>query len=138
MLTLPFTGMNIFGIALGSTMINKGLKEMNRKLETREKLVIDYKYEDISSQIEQVKDKVEYTNLILSDSLNEIKKLKENFKNEYSGYDNILPYYTNTLDKLNSLEENLKKQQQKLLGVNKKLKIESEMNKQKLKRIGKN
>lgn len=136
-LTLPFTGKQLFGISMGATLINKGLKEMNKTLETREKIVIDYKYEDISRQIENVKDKVEYINLILSDSLNEIKKLKNNFKNVYSEYNNILPEYSGTLEKLNSLEIRILKQQEKVLNMDKKLDKEKEINKQKLKKIGK-
>ncbi|MBR6690506.1 MAG: hypothetical protein IKL65_04170 [Bacilli bacterium] len=135
-LTLPLSGRQLFGIALGSTLINRGLREMNRELETKEKIVVDYKYEDISNQIEQVKDKIEYINLVLSDSLNEIKKLKNNFKNEYSKYNNILPEYNSTLEKLTSLENKLLIQQTKLLNMDKKLDQEKEINKQKLKRIG--
>lgn len=135
-LTLPFTGKQLFGISLGSTLINKALKEMNRSLETKEKIVVNYRYEDISKQIEQVKDKVEYTNLILSDSLNEIKKLKSNFKYTYSEYDNILPEYNSTLEKLEALELKILKQQEKLFKMDKKLDKEKEINKQKLKRIG--
>lgn len=134
-ITLPLTGRQLFGVALGSTLINKGLKEMNRKLETRERIVIDYKYEDISKQVEQVKDKLEYTNLVISDSLNEIQKLKNNFKNEYSKYDNILPEFNLTMDKLNNLEIKLLEQQSKLIKVDKKLDKEKEINKQKMKKI---
>ena len=136
-LTLPFTGKQLFGVALGSTLINKGLKEMNKKLETREKIVVNYKYEDISKQINQVKDKVEYTNLILSDSLNEISKLKNNFRNVYSEYNNILPEYKSTLEKLNNLESKILEQQTKLNNMDKKLEKEKEMNKQKIKKLGK-
>jgi len=136
-LTLPLTGRQLFGVALGSTLINKGLKEMNKELETKEKIVINYEYEDVSNQIEQVKDKVEYTNLILTDSLNEIKKLKDNFKNEYDSYDNILPEYNSTIEKLNKLEINLLIQQEKILKMDKKLEKEKEINKQKLKKIEK-
>lgn len=135
--TLPLTGKELFGVALGSTMINKGLKEMNKTLETKERIVIDYKYEDISKQIEQVKDKVEYINLVLSDSLNEIKKLKYNFKDVYGEYDNVLPEYNSTLEKLNNLENKVLEQQYKLLNMDKKLDKEKEMNKQKLKSVGK-
>lgn len=135
-LTLPFTGKQLLGISLGSTLINKALKEINRSLETKEKIVINYRYEDISKQIDQVKDKVEYTNLILSDSLNEIKKLKSNFKYTYSEYDNILPEYNSTLEKLETLESKILKQQEKLLKMDKKLDKEKQINKQKLKRIG--
>ena len=136
-LTIPFTGKNLFGIALGSTMINKGLKEMNKSLETREKIVIDYKYEDISKQINDVKDKIEYINLILSDSLNQISKLRDNFNNEFKEYNNILPEYSSVLESINSLENKLKEQQYKMNNVDKKLEAEKEINKQKLKIVGK-
>ena len=136
-LTLPFTGKQLFGISLGSTLINKALKEMNKSLEKKEKIVINYKYEDISKQIEEVKDKVEYTHLILSDSLYEIKKLKDNFKYTYSEYDNILPEYRSMLVRLETLESKILKQQEKLLKMDKKLDKEKEINKQKLKKIEK-
>lgn len=134
-LTIPFTGINLFGVALGSTMINKGLKEMNRSLEKREKLVISYKYEDISSQIHNIKGKLEYTQLILSDSLNEIKKLKNNFNEVFKDYKHVLPDYLDTLDKINSLENKLLEQQIKLTKMDKKLDEEKEINKQKLKKV---
>ena len=135
-LTLAFTGKSIFGIALGATMVNKGLKELNRKLETREKLTINYKYEDISRQLENVKDKVEYTNLVLLDSLNEIKKLKNNFSNVFSKYDKVIPEYLETLKKVNELETKLKEQQTKIMGVNKKIEVEKKLNSEKIKKIG--
>ena len=137
-LTLPFSGKHLFGVALGSTLINKGLKELNKKLETREKIVVNYKYEDISKQIEQVKDKVEYTNLILTDSLNEICKIKNNFKNIYAEYNNILPEYNSTLERLNDLELKIKEHQIKLNKMDKKLSKEKEINKQKIKKLEKN
>ena len=117
---------------MGSTMINKALKEMNKSLETREKIVINYKYEDISKQINGVKDKLEYTNLVLCDSLNEIKKLKDNFNNIFKNYNEVLPEFIETLKSVNSLEEKLLNQQSKLNKMNEKLDIENELNQQKL------
>jgi len=136
-LTVPFTGSKLFGIALGSTMINKGLKELNRTLETREKIVINYKYEDISKKIDSVKDKLEYTNLNLIDSLSEIGKLKINFKEIFKDYKIILPEYQQIFEKINLLEKNLLEQQSKLNKMYKKLDEEKEINKQKLKKISK-
>lgn len=134
-LTMPLTGSQIFGVALGSTMINKGLKEMNKKLEKREKIVINYKYEDISRHILEVKDKIEYTNLVLIDSLSEIKKLKTNFNEVYKDYKYILPDYVEMIEKIEVLERRLVEQQLKLSNVDKKLDEEKEMNKQKLKKV---
>lgn len=134
-LTIPLTGSQIFGVALGSTMINKGLKEMNKKLEKRERLEINYKYEDISRQVSEVKDKLEYTNLVLLDSLNEIKKLKNNFNNIYKDYKYILPDYIEMIEKIDSLESKLLEQQYNLSKMDKKLDDEKEINKQKLKKV---
>lgn len=134
-LSLPFTGLNLFGISLGSTMINKGLKKMNKSLQKREKIVIDYKYEDISDKIYNVKDKIEYTNLVLSDSLNEIKKLKNNFNNIFKEYFDVIPEYLDIFDKINSLENKLLEQQNKLNRMDKKLDEAKEINKQKLKKV---
>ncbi len=136
-ITLPFTGNHLFGIALGASMINKGLKEMNKKLETKEKTVIKYDYKDISEKIFNMKDKIGYINLVLTDSLNEIKKLKNNFNNVFKDYEYILPDYYEMLDKINSLEDKLINQQKKINGVDKKLDEERELNRQKLKKIEK-
>lgn len=137
LLTLPLSGLNIFGDALGYTMINKGLKSINKSFERKEKIVIDYEYEDISKKILEVKDKVEYTNLILMDSLNEINKMKFNISNIFSKYDEILPEYNTFINNISELEKNLVQQQSKISKMNETITNEEEMNKQKLKKIGK-
>lgn len=133
-LTLPFTGSQLFGIALGNTMINKGLKTLNEGLDVKEKIVYDYKYKDISQKISDVQDKVEYTNLIISDNLNEISKLKDNFR-KYNEFNKVLPEYDSMLEKIDNLESNLKKQQQKISKMDQKLEKEKDMNNQKLRKV---
>lgn len=133
-LTLPFTGSKIFGVALGNTMINRGLKSLNKGLELKQKVVTDYKYTDIAHKISEVKDKVEYTNLIISDNLNEISKLKENFK-KYKEYNKVLPEYESMLEKVNKLEEKLKLQQEKIFNMDKKLEDQKEINNEKMKKV---
>lgn len=133
-LTLPFSGSKIFGVALGNTMINRGLKTLNNGLERKEKIVTEYKYTDIAHKISEVKDKVEYTNLIISDNLSEINKLKENFK-KYMEYNNILPEYEGMLKKIESLEEKLKLQQEKISKMDKKLDQQKEINSKKIQKV---
>ena len=53
----------------------------------------------------------------------------------FKNYDNILPEYKSALDKINELESRLQEQQFKLLNIDKKLEVEKEINKQKLKKI---
>lgn len=133
-LTLPFSGSKIFGVALGNTMINRGLKTLNKGLGVKQKVVTDYKYTDIAHKISEVKDKVEYTNLIISDNLNEISKLKENFKN-YKEYNKVLPEYESMLEKVNKLEEKLKLHQEKISNMDKKLDDQKEINNEKMKKV---
>jgi len=134
-LTLPFSGASIFGVALGNTMINRGLKSINKSFYPFEfQKTIKYSYKDIANKILEVKDKVEYTNLIISDNLNEIKKVKENFK-KYVEYNKVLPDYEDTFKKLEKLEEKLKIQQEKMSKMNEKLDKEKEMNSEKMKKV---
>ncbi|MDO4962506.1 MAG: hypothetical protein Q4E75_00160 [bacterium] len=134
-ITLPLSGLNLFGIALGSTLVNKGLKQINNSLEKREKIIINYNYEDISKQVSKVEDKVNYIDLILSDSLNEIKKLKNYFNDELKKYNEILPEYKDIFEKINAIENNLVSEQNKINNMNEKLNIEKEANKIKMKKL---
>ena len=133
-LTLPFSGSRIFGVALGNTMINRGLKTLNSGLDVESKTSVDYKYTDIALKISEVKDKVEYTNLIINDNLNEIEKLKCNFA-KYKEYNNVLPNYEKMLRKIEVLEENLKLQQRKISSMDKKLDEEKKMNAKKMQKV---
>ncbi len=133
-LTLPFTGSKIFGVALGNTMINRGLKTLNQGLERKERIITEYKYTDIAHKISEVKDKVEYTSLIISDNLLEINKLKRNFK-KYMEYNKILPEYEKMLTKIESLEEKLKLQQEKISSMDKKLEEQKELNSKKIQKV---
>ena len=133
-LTLPFSGSRIFGVALGNTMINRGLKTLNSGLDVESKTIVDYKYTDIAHKISEVKDKVEYTNLIINDNLNEIEKLKCNFA-KYKEYNNVLPNYEKMLRKIEVLEENLKLQQRKISSMDKKLDEEKKMNAKKMQKV---
>ena len=136
-LTIPFTGLKLFGISLGATMVNKGLKQLNKGLDKNEKIVIDYNYEDLSSKILGVKDKLEYTSLVLSDSLNEIEKLKSNLKGYFSEFDVILPEYSQMLKKVEEIEKSILLQQDKLSKMDKKLSEEEKMNEEKMQKVKK-
>ena len=134
-LTLPFSGSKIFGVALGNTMINRGLKMMNKSLYPLEfETTITYQYKDIAHKINEVKDKVEYTNLLISDNLLEIKKLRENFKT-YKEYNKVLPNYEEILAKVDKMEKTLELQQEKISKMDKKLDEEKQLNKEKMRKV---
>lgn len=134
-LTLPFSGSKIFGVALGNAMINRGLKMMNKSFYPFEyETTITYHYKDIAHKISEVKDKVEYTNLLISDNLIEVKKLRENFK-KYKEYNKVLPNYEEILDKVDKMEKRLKQQQEKITKMDKKLEEEKKINFKKMEKV---
>ena len=123
-LTLPFSKVNLFNITLGSALINKGLKDLRKGLDTKSEIKIDYKYEDLSNMIKATKDKTKLTELLIMDSLTEIKSIKES---TYLGENNIKD--------LNKLEENLNKKLKEIDKLNKKLNKQDERNKIKIKKV---
>ena len=123
-LTLPFSKFNLFNITLGSALINRGLKDLRKGLETKSEIKIDYKYEDLSNMIKATKDKTKLTELLIMDSLTEIKSIKES---TYLGENNIKD--------LNKLEENLNKKLKEIDKLNKKLNKQDERNKIKIKKV---
>ena len=123
-LTLPFSRFNLFNITLGSALINRGLKDLKKGLDTKTEVKINYKYEDLSSMIKETKDKTKLTELLIMDSLSEIKSIKEY---TYLGENNIKD--------LNNLEDNLNKKLKELDKLNQKLSKQDEKNKIKIKKI---
>lgn len=123
-LTLPFSKFNLFNITLGSALINRGLKDLRKGLDTKTEVKINYKYEDLSSMIKKTKDKTKLTELLIMDSLSEIKSIKEY---TYLGEKNIKD--------LNKLEDNLNKKLKELDKLNQKLSKQDEKNKIKIKKI---
>ena len=123
-LTLPFSKVNLFNITLGSSLINRGLKGLRKGLETKTEIKVDYKYEDLSNMIKATKDKTKLTELLIMDSLTEIKSIKEY---TYLGRNNIRD--------LNKLEENLNKKLKEIDRLNKKLNKQEEKNKIKIKNV---
>ena len=123
-LTLPFSKVNLFNITLGSALINRGLKGLRKGLETKSEIKVDYKYEDLSNMIKATKDKTKLTELLIMDSLTEIKSIKES---TYLGDNNIKD--------LNKVEENLNKKLKEIDKLNKKLNKQDEKNKIKIKKV---
>lgn len=126
-LTLPFSKVNIFNITLGSALINKGLKGLRKGLETKSEIKIDYCYEDLSNQIKATQDKTKLTELLITDSLEQINMIKK----DVSYID------SESLEALMKLEKNLLEKLNEVKGINNKLTKQEEKNKIKLKKIEK-
>lgn len=135
MLTLPLTNLKLFNFCFGSALINKGINKMKQGLETKEKITIDYKYEDMTRQIKDNQDKLNTTSILLSDSVNQLKQVRSEFINEFSRYQYQIPDYYKTLQSMESLEKKLKTNQEKINRMEKTLDKEEEKNKVMIKKI---
>ncbi len=125
-LTLPFTSVNIFNITLGSALINRGLHGIRKGLDVKKEKKVNYKYEDLSEQINKTKDKTKLTELLINDSLIQINKLKQDISN----VDSL------ALEDLLKLEESLNKKLDEIKKINNKLMNQQEKNKIKIKKVG--
>ena len=126
-LTLPFTGANIFNITLGSALINKGLHGLKKGLVTKSEVKINYQYEDLSEKIKKTKDKAKLTELLIVDSLNQIYYMKREIS-----YINDDILYT-----LMKLEENLEAKLKEIKSIDRKLDKQDKKNKIKIKKVEK-
>ena len=124
-LTLPFSGFsNMFNIALGTALINRGIHGVRRGLETTNEVQVDYKYEDLSRKIRETKDKVELTSTLIKDSLFQISEIK---KETYLGIDN--------LKILENLEKDLNIKLKEIDAINNTLNKQDERNKIKIRKV---
>lgn len=135
MLTLPLTNLKLFNFCFGSALINKGINKMKQGLDTKEKITIDYKYDDMTRQIKANQDKLNTTSLLLSDSVNQLKQVRSEFIKEFSRYEYQIPDYYKTLQTMESLEKKLKANQEKINEMEKTLDKEEEKNKVMIKKI---
>ena len=134
-LTINHSDRKIFGIALGATLVNRGLKDLNKSYEKREKLELSLKYEDLTEKLNSIDDLLLYTNNVLNNSLLEVNKLKSNFLNEYKEYSNIIPNYLDSLNLINNLENKIKENQYKIAKMSDKVNEEKEINNKKMKKV---
>ena len=124
-LTLPFSGLsNIFNIALGTSLINRGLRGVRKGLDTKSEIKVDYKYEDLSKKIHETKDKVELTSTLIKDSLYQISEIK---KYTYLGVDN--------LKILENIEKDLNTKLKEIDVINNTLNKQEERNKIKIRKV---
>ena len=136
-LTLPFSGKNMFGIMLGSGLINKGIRGIRKGLKTNKYNEITYDYEDLNYKIKTSKNKLGDTKLILEDSMEQLDKLKDEFKDKFYKYKNIIPEYEEVFKKIDNLEESLNKKKKEIYEMDNELNKQYEINKVKLKKVGK-
>lgn len=138
LLTLPFSGTNMFGIMLGATLVNKGIRGLRKGLNRQEVTNINYNYEDLKYKILRSKNKLSDTKLLIIDSLEQVQLLKEEFIDKFKDYKVIDPLYDEIFKDIENIEDKLKNKKKEIEEIDKKFNKQYELNKVKLKKINKN
>lgn len=133
-LTFPFSGFNVFGIMLGSRLINRGLRDLRASMiptEVEQVRVVE-KFENVEREILHTKDAVKTTFKLIDDSLDQIEAIKENFKTQFAPYASHIPEYRKIYSMIEMLEQNLNTKKEQIKKMENTLDKQYEKNKQKV------
>lgn len=136
-ITAPISNRRIFGIALGTSLINKGLRGLRQGLTVEQRTETIIKYEDLEREIINCKDKLEYTNLMLLDSIEQVDKLKKEFSLKFEKYVYLIPEYRDALNKLDNLKKKLEQKHIEVKAIDKDLDMQRKRNNEKVRRLNK-
>lgn len=133
-LTAPFSGFNIFGIMLGTRLINRGLRDLRRSIEPTEvqRTEVVERFENVEREIIHTKDDVSTTFKLIDDSLRQVENIKEDFQTRFAPYSSHIPEYGKIYDMLETLELNLKTKKEQINKMQNTLDKQYEKNKQKI------
>ena len=133
--TAPLSNRRIFGIAMGTALINKGLKGLRQGLTIDQRSETVLKYEDLEREIINCKDKLEYTNLMLLDSIEQVDKLKEEFHDKFEKYIYLIPEYKDAMNKLDNLKKKLEQKHIEIKTIDKDLDLQRKKNNEKRRKL---
>lgn len=133
-LTAPLSKTSLFGVMLGTHLINRGLKDLKNSLIPKEieKTEVREKYQNVEREILNTKDEVGTTLKLLDDSLEQIDALQEIFKIRFEPYANYIPEYYNVKNMLVDLQKKLQIKKEQINTMDKTLDKQYEKNKQKV------
>lgn len=134
-ITTPISNKKIFGIAMGASLINKGLRGLRQGLTVEQRVDTTIKYEDLEREIINCKDKLEYTNLMLMDSIEQVDKLKKEFSLKFEKYIYLIPEYKEAMDKLDNLKKNLEQKHIEVKAIDKDLDMQRKRNNEKVRKL---
>ena len=111
-LTVPFSGRQIFGTMLGTHLINRGLHQLRDSLnpefvQTRE---VRHRYQSIEREILNSKDYVKMTSVLIDDSLDQLDKFDEEFKEVEKQIESLKVRLAKKKDEVKIMEKDLARQ----------------------------
>lgn len=136
-ITTPLSNRRIFGVAMGVSLINRGLRGLRQGLTVEQSEERIIKYEDLENEIINQKDKLEYVNVMLMDSISQVDKLKSEFSTKFEKYIYLIPEYKEAMDKLDNLKKKLEQKHIEVKAIDKNLDMQRKRNNAKVRRLNK-
>ena len=131
MLLSPFSGL-LPSIGYQALLTRRMVQSAYHSLHYEKKRHIHYYANDYESEILAKLSDIDYTSYLLSDTLDNVQKLKEDFLRQYQSN---IPLYEDFLKKINIMEEKIIHQQNRINIISKKLKKSQERNQHKMMKV---
>ena len=131
MLLSPFSGL-LPSIGYQALLTRRMVQSAYHSLHYEKKRHIHYYANDYESEILAKLSDIDYTSYLLSDTLDNVQKLKEDFLRQYQSN---IPLYEDFLKKINIMEEKIIHQQNRVNIISKKLKKSQERNQHKMMKV---
>ena len=136
-LTLPFENKKLVSpqLMIGSVLINHALKGLKVNVFGDPNYQVYNEYRNFLNEISAGKNELETVQVLLSDSLDEVQRVKADFYEIFKDYEGNAPEYDDVLSKIDKIEQSLEKKQEVLRQMENTLDEEYENNKIKIKRM---
>ena len=136
LLTAPFSGRRIFGTFLGVQLINRGVRDLRASLEPDyvRRTEIVHSYTSVELEILNSMDHVKDTARVIDDSIDQLDKFEEEFKEKFEEYSSLIPEYSNLERQIADLKKKLAQKQKEVKTMQNDLSRQYEANKVKVKK----
>lgn len=133
-LTAPLSNTRLFGVMLGTHLINRGLNDLRTSLIPREveKTEIRERYQSVEHEILHTKDEVGTTLKLIDNTLYQIDDLQKTFRLKFEPYASYIPEYHKVENMLTELQKKLQTKREQINNMDKTLDKQYEKNKQKV------
>lgn len=129
----PLAGL-LPGISIQTLATRRLIGNIYRNMKLEKVQHVHYEAVNYDSELNHHLCDVDYTSMMLDDTLRDIERLKEDFMMQY---DSRIPGYDDTLKKINKIEEHIIHNQNKVDIIKKNLKRSKKINEEKMERVRK-
>lgn len=136
-LTLPLESKKLVSpqLVIGSVLINHALKGLKVNVFGDPNYHVYNEYRNFLNEISAGKNELETVQVLLSDSLDEVRTIREDFKELFQDYMGVSPEYDEAFNRIDKIEQSLQKKQEVLKQMENTLNEEYENNKVKIKKM---